>query len=306
MASHDPAGAVVEPARVHARPVRGDPGLDVDEQVGDARHPQPRRLGQGQQAQEQLGLVAGAEAVEVAAGPPGELGANGERPGQGRGHRVAERCAQGGRRPGEQVVAVGVDVLRPAAGDADRRVGAEGDERRRPPGLGRVVVVDEHHPGCRGRGEARVAGGRQATVGASHDGHAVVVDGRQRLGGAVGRAVVDHHQLEVRAVLVEDRPHRATDPVGPVVCTQHDRDLGDHGREARSSARFHGRELESRVGFRPPRHVATVVAPSGWRQPPAVQSTAGPAQEARWCPLCSRVAPGGGSGQVRRTCAAGR
>ena len=59
---------------------------------------------------------------------------------------------------------MGVDVLRPAAGDADRRVGAEGDERRRPPGLGRVVVVDEHHPGCRGRGEARVAGGRQAAV----------------------------------------------------------------------------------------------------------------------------------------------
>src|SRR5690606_13625862 len=103
-----------------------------------------------------------------------------------------------------------------AAGEAGA-LGGGGAGRAQPGGLGPVVGVEDDDELPARLAQAGVAGGREAAVGAPHVaqvGGVVVLDDS---GGVVGRAVVDHHHLEVRRLLRQHRPQGSAQARRPVV-----------------------------------------------------------------------------------------
>ena len=93
-----------------------------------------------------------------------------------------------------------------------------------------VVVVEEREVQPGGDRHPGVAGDSRALVGGQPDEpHAWVVWHRSRL----RRAVVDHHQLEVRHRLSEYRRDRFVEKGVTVVRREHDREQGLPGTDAR-------------------------------------------------------------------------
>ena len=105
-------------------------------------------------------------------------------------------------------------------------------------GHGQVVGVEPRHQRAAREAEGAVERAREPEARLALDPEARVADAREDLGRRVGRAVVDHDQLEVARRLREDAPDGVRDPRRAVVHGHQHRDRGDAHRSAGASEDF--------------------------------------------------------------------
>ena len=152
------------------------------------------------------------------------------------------------------------------------RVDLAGNLRRRP----EVVVVAEPHPLALGDREAGVAGGGQALRRVvAQDADPIVGQGGDRCGGAVVGALVDHHDVEVDALLVQRRPEHLEEEFSPVA----GRD--DDGAPHATGTPRSGWPMRTCDGSPPARATTVEVRSSTGRTPRSPGATSGPATTAK-------------------------
>ena len=194
---HDPSDACHD-ARRRPKPLLSGPADVADERAFDGMHRPSLLIEQRHEAERELRVVAALQRGVEPADLQVPISRQPERSGEEQRHHVVERRSHRDGKPDRARPRALLHHQGSAADNGERvRVHPDVSERLQPALQSLIVVVEEGHVPASCPSNARVARGRQPTIGPGHDHETVVRDPGQHVEGVVARPIVDHDELEI-------------------------------------------------------------------------------------------------------------